>query len=233
VGTTTVIQRVAGSARRAASVGRRWPFRRGRPRLPAVQAPARNHRHRPTQTGGVGEQVQHGVAAIGDHHGRARGQPPPRLADQLARPIGQLLAPDAARLVMALRRGQHGQEGQRPAPVGPGDRRQQHQADPAPAAARDEALAAGADGVAGDALGGDLLAPATFEGLVEAQDDRAGRREGRHQQPQQDAADGQAGRHRPAAGRQDGADQQHLDVAPDLPGDQWRDGDEYRYHRRR
>ena len=42
--TVMAVQAVAGSARRAASVGRRWPFTRGRPRWPGERGAAGSYK---------------------------------------------------------------------------------------------------------------------------------------------------------------------------------------------
>jgi hypothetical protein len=98
----------------------------------------------------------------------------------------------------------------------------------------------GAHGAAVDALGGDALATAALDGVVDAQHHRPARREGVDQMPQQQArrrpgapdrpaehpmvvhevplprepGDAQQARHRSSARRADSPDQQHFGVAP-------------------
>ena len=73
----------AGSAESRARVGRRWPFLRGRPVCPArrgvsgfiqrgVQPQPGDHGDR-VGAAGTREQLDGGIAAIGDHHQRASG----------------------------------------------------------------------------------------------------------------------------------------------------------------
>ena len=53
----------------------------------------------------------------------------------------------------------------------PGQRRQQHEAEPAKAACLDEMAVAGARGVAVDAAGADVCSPAPLDGVIQADDD--------------------------------------------------------------
>jgi site-specific DNA recombinase len=187
-----------------------------------------------------GQKLEGGEPAVGHQHHLAPRHPSPGLQDQLAPPLGQPLVAPAVLAAGPLRGGERRQERQGPGPPGPGDRNQQHQADPAQPAGLDEVARRGADGVAVDALGADALAAPALDGVVEAEEDRAARREGIEQQPEEDArrrlpapggavehpviadeppfareaADPQDGGHGARPGRQDGADQQHLGVPP-------------------
>jgi hypothetical protein len=108
---------------------------------------------------------------------------------------------------------------------------------------------AGADRVAVDPLGGDLRPAAPLQRLVDPQEQRAGGHEGGHQQPEQNAAGGQAGPARPVehpmvapeapvlrqahdpqgrrdrapAGGEEGTGEQNQGVLPDAAGEQWRE----------
>jgi hypothetical protein len=109
---------------------------------------------------------------------------------------------------------------------------------------------AGTHGVAVDPLGRDLGAAAPLDRLVDADEERAGGGEGRDEQAQQGAADGQAGPpgaaqdpvvareplvlrearrpqrggDRPPAGREERADEQDQRVRPHAPREAWREG---------
>ncbi len=99
----------------------------------------------------------------------------------------------AALLIIPLRGGQRGEERERPDAPGPGDRHQEHQANPAQPTGLDEVLMTGADRVPIDPFGGDPLAAPPLDGLVDADQQRPGRHEGRDQQAKQDATGGEAG----------------------------------------
>ncbi|MFN8538769.1 MAG: hypothetical protein U0232_14985 [Thermomicrobiales bacterium] len=83
--TVTLVQAVVRSARRAARVGRRWPFLRGRP-ICARAAPARQggvEPHRVTTAMGLARRAQRASArsprsAIGDDDERAARKPAPQ-----------------------------------------------------------------------------------------------------------------------------------------------------------
>ncbi len=123
---------------------------------------------------GVGE-FMGAEAAVADEDDGAVRQPSEDHQHDLARPFGQRLV--AASLVFrpARRLRQQRQERQGLDAGQPGQRRQQHEAEPAPAAGLDEVAAAGADGIAVDAAGADARAPAPLDGVVEADFARAGR----------------------------------------------------------
>jgi site-specific DNA recombinase len=78
----------------------------------------------------AGEKLEGGETAVGHEDERAFRHPAAGLQDQLPRPVRQRLVPAAPLVVVALRGGECGQEGQGPDPTGPGDRHQQHQAEP-------------------------------------------------------------------------------------------------------
>src|SRR4051812_8405719 len=124
------------------------------------------------------EEVQGGEAAVAHQHDLAPGQPAARLESHLPRPVGQLLVAPAVLAAVPLRRGQSGEERQGPDPARPGDRGQEHQAEPAQAAGLDEVALRGTDRVAVDAFGADPLAAAALDRLVDAQHHGTGRREG-------------------------------------------------------
>jgi hypothetical protein len=187
-----------------------------------------------------GQELEGGETAVGDEDQGSIGQPTLGLEGQLPAPVGQFLVAPAVLAAVALRGRQGGQERQRPDPPGPGDRNQQHQAQPAQAAGLDEVALRRAHGVAVDALGADPLAAPALDGVVDAEDHRPLRREGVQQQAQQHApgrpsapggavqhamvvgepplaaepGDPEDAGHGASAGRQDRPDQQHLGVPP-------------------
>ncbi|HEY8746210.1 MAG TPA: hypothetical protein VIU62_24225 [Chloroflexota bacterium] len=79
----------------------------------------------------------------------------------------------------------------------PEERRKQHDTHPAQPTRLDEVGAAGAHGLAVDALGRNAPPASPLDRLVHADDERAIRHEGGDQQTQQDATDRQAGPARP------------------------------------
>ena len=177
-GTVTRCQRVVSSTSTSARVGRRAPLVRGRPTVPGRRGGAGSYsaassRRRVMQVrpcrASVSQELQGGEAAVAQQHDLAPGQPAACLQGHLPRPVGQLLVPPAALAAVALRGGERGQERQRPDAPGPGDRGQQHQAEPAQAAGLDEVALRGADRVAVDALGADALAAAALDRVVDAQ----------------------------------------------------------------
>jgi hypothetical protein len=162
---------------RAGPARRRWRVEGG------VEAQAGDAGHPPPDQGG--QEVEGGEAAAGHEDQGSIGQPAPGLQDQLPGPVGQRLVPPAAVAAVALRRGERGQERQRPDPSGPRYGDQQHQAEPAQAAGLDEVTAAGADRVAVDALGADAPAAPALDGVVQAEEQRAARRTAIEQQSKQ------------------------------------------------
>ena len=98
-------------------------------------------------------------------------------------------------LVIAFRRGQHGQEGQRPDPLGPGKRHEQHQTDPAQPARLGKMRLAGAGGIAIDAFGRDLGPAPPLQRFIHPDHHGSARHKCANEQPQQDVADGQTGPH--------------------------------------
>ena len=161
-------------------------------------------------------------------------------------------------VVMPLRGRQRGQDRQRPGAGRPGDRHQQHQADPAQPAGLDEVAVAGAHRVAVDALGGDPLAATPFQRVVDAERGavRSARRRRRaapsSTRPTARAGPRGAAEHAVIAVKlahsgepghaqrggdgalrrgEDRSHQQHLGVAPDASGEQRREGNHDGYHR--
>ena len=187
-----------------------------------------------------GQELEGGETAVSHKHQRPLRHPATGLENQLARPVGEFLVPPAVLAAVPLGGRQGGQEGQRPDPPGPGDRDQQHQAEPAQAARLDEVAVAGADRVAVDPFGTNAFAAPALDGVVEAEDHRPLRRESVQQQAQQRApgrpsapggavqhamvvgepplaaepGDPEDAGHGASAGRQDRPDQQHLGVPP-------------------
>src|SRR5829696_10272395 len=114
--------------------------------------------------------------------------PAPYQQEQLPRPLGYLLVASALLGSITLRRSQDAQEGQGPHPRSPRDLHQQYHAHPPQSAALHEVFMAGTHRIAVDALGGDLLAPASLQRLVDAHNQRISfGHEHLYQQPQQDA----------------------------------------------
>ena len=95
--------------------------------------------------------------------------------------------------VVAFGRSQHCQEGQRPNPFRPRNRCQQHQAQPAQAAGFHEMTVAGPYWIPVYALGPDLGAPATLNGIIQAQHNRPKYGKGSYQQTQKHSAGFTAG----------------------------------------
>ncbi len=202
--TVTRCHPVFGSARRWSSVG--WP-RAGHARAPLGARQARRRRVEQAgvepQPGDHGhmaahgcEQLNDGVAAVGDGYDLPVRQPARDQEQQLPCAIRQQLVPASLGLGVALGGRQGGEERQSPDPPGERHGREQHQTDPAQARRLDEVAAAGAHGVAVDAARLDPCTPAALDGLVDANHDRSVRHEGRDQQPEQAARRGLT---RPAA----------------------------------
>ena len=118
------------------------------------------------------EQVQHGVAVVAHQHQRALRQPATQLQYHLPGPIGEFLVPASLLLVVPCRWRQHREHRQGPVPTGPGDMAQPHQGDPAQATGLDQLVATGAHRVAVDAPGVDPGTATSFEGLINAEDQR-------------------------------------------------------------
>ena len=93
--------------------------------------------------------------------------------------------PFLASFVIALRGGEHGKEGQRPGSLRPGNGNQEHEHDPAQAAALDEETLAGARAILIDAFLGDLSRLSPLQGFVAANQKRAFRHKGGKQKMQQ------------------------------------------------
>ena len=132
-----------------------------------------------------GEQLDDGIAGIGDGDNAAIRQPARGLEQRLPGPVGQRLMAAPVLLRVALGGREHGQERQRPDAPGPGDRRQQHDREPAQPARLDEVAVGGAHRVAIDPARLDLRAPAPLERVVDADDYRPLWDEGLYQQEQQ------------------------------------------------
>ena len=187
-----------------------------------------------------GQELEGGEAAVGDQHQLPLRHPATGLEDQLSAPVGELLVVPPAFAAVALRGGEGGEERQCPDPPGPGNRHQQHQAEPAQATRLDEMPVAGADWIPIDPLGADPLAAAALDRVVKTEEYRTCRHEAVQQQAKQhlrrrSPAPGSAvqhamvvdepplpaepgnpknAAHRAPARRQNGSDQQHLGVPP-------------------
>jgi hypothetical protein len=131
------------------------------------------------------EQVDDGVAAIGDRDNAAVRQPARDLEQSLPCPVGQLLMAASVFLRVPLGGREHGQERQRPDAPGPGDRRQQHDREPSQPARLDEVAVAGAHRIPINPARFDLRAPAPFQRVIEADNHWPLWGEGLHQQEQQ------------------------------------------------
>ena len=179
-----------GQGRQALALGARpsdsaGPARRGRLVKGGVEAQAGDAGDPLPDQGG--QELEGGEAAVGHQHQLPPGHPAAGLQHQLPPPVGELLVPPPALAAVPLRGGEGRQERQRPDPPRPGDRHQQHQAEPAQAAGLDEVAAAGADRIPVDPLGADALAAPALDRVVEAEEHRTVRREGVEQQPEQQA----------------------------------------------
>ena len=97
--------------------------------------------------------------------------------------------PPLTRTGISLGRRQCGQERQRPNAPRPSNLRQQHDRKPAQAARLDEVAVAGPGRIAVDPTCRDLGAPASFQRVVQADDDGPARNEGADQQAEQASRD--------------------------------------------
>ena len=134
-----------------------------------IQAQSGNQSNRFPEGLAEVEQVQDGVAAVPHRHQRPMRQPAAELQNHPAGPVGELLAGTAPPPVIAFRRRRHGEEGQSPAPSGPGYVARPHQRYPAQAAGFDHIAAAGAYRITVNPKGTDLRPPTPFQGLVDAE----------------------------------------------------------------
>jgi hypothetical protein len=167
-------------------------------------------------------------------------QPAFGLQKHLPGPVGQLLVSSFALFVVTFRRSQHRQEGQRPGLLRPWNSCQQHQTQPAQATGFDEVAVARTDRISVNPFRFDLLSPATLEGIIQTHHHWSTNGKCSHQQSQQQTAgfparpDGsvehsmkilkvlfapqshnpQNGSHRPLSRRQDGPQQQDLNMLP-------------------
>ncbi len=202
-GTTTACQLVPGSARTLVKVGRRMPLVRGRPIVPGGRGGAGSWSAASSRGRVIAvrlpnslfpahgiQELESGKPAVAEQHEVAPRQPAARLQGKLASDVEQRLVPATLLAAGPLGVHQRGQEGQRPDPSGPGDRRQQHQAPPAQPAGIHETAVGGTYRVAVDPLGPDALAAAALDGVVKRHHHGTARRKGVDQQPEQDAAAG-------------------------------------------
>src|SRR5262249_803836 len=162
--------------------------------------------------------------------------------------IGQPLMPTLALGVVSLRWAKHSQEWQPPDATGPGDLNQQHATQPPQPTCLDKVRVRGANRIAVDPFGLDLLAAPSFDRVVDPNDQFAAGRKSGDQQAQQDPAraqrrpsrpvqdpmvvdeafllaqphDTQTSGHSSSAKRQDGSDQQDFGMLPDRLGEQGR-----------
>ena len=113
---------LAGSSLRPAAT--RWGGRIQR----GVQPEARDHRDPVARE--CSQQLQRGKATVRHDHDPAIWHPAAHLPYQLACPIGEPLMAVATRRMVALRRGECGQERQCPDPVCPGNRGQEPHTEP-------------------------------------------------------------------------------------------------------
>ena len=155
------------------------------------------------------EQVQHGIAVVAHQHQGPMGQPAAQLQYHLPRPVGELFVAAPLLAVVPRRGRQHREHRQGPMATGPGYVAQPHQGDPAQAASLDQLLTTGTHRVAVDAPRPDFGAATPFQGLVDAEHQRAlAPVQMLEQQRQQDAGRRTGRPHRPV---------EHLvvtDVAP-------------------
>jgi hypothetical protein len=146
----------------------------------------------------------------------------------------------AALPIEALGRTQDRQKGQRPDPLGPGERRQQHTRQPAQATGFDQMRVRGAHGVTVDAFGFNPLAASPLDGIIQATHHDTRRDEHRYHEPEEQPTGGErrpdgaiedpmirlkvggcAASHnlenrgdRPLPRRKNGAGEEHFDVLP-------------------
>ena len=206
------------------------------------------------------EQIQYGVAVVSHQHQGTFGQPATQLHDHLPRPVGDLLVPASLLLVIPRRGCQHREHRQRPMASRPGDVSQPHQGDPAQPAGLDQLAPAGTHRVAIDGPRPDLGPTTSFQGFVDAEDQRTvatvqvleqehqedvGHLTGRPRRPIEhlmipgvvpvvaQSHDTERRCHGALAGSQDRADQQQLclQVRPGWAGEQRREGNKNRYNR--
>jgi hypothetical protein len=126
-----------------------------------------------------GDQFHRCEAGVGDDDDDDEpiGQPAPDLENALPGPAHQCLVTPPVGFVVMLRRRQDGEERQGPAPYRPRQRNHHHEGKPAQAAGLDEMAVRGAHRIAVDAARRDFLAPAPFNGVINADDDRPGRQQ--------------------------------------------------------
>jgi hypothetical protein len=122
------------------------------------------------------------------HHQLSGQDPSPYQLHSLPGPIQPRWWPTASALVIPFRGGEHGQNGQRPYPVDPGNACQPHQAHPAQPAGFDKVGMRRAYWIAVDPFRRESLPAASLNGLIEAHHHRPFWHEGVQQQAQQHAA---------------------------------------------
>src|SRR5688500_2525300 len=149
--TTTRCHAVVGSATRSVRVGSRAPLTRGRPLSPGRQGGGGSYR--PASSRSRVTTSRYGLTE------RSNSMTEKLLSATIRRPagglqqrltVGQLLVPSALLLCVAFGRRQDGQERQRPDAAGPGNGREQHDAQPTQTTRFDKVT--GADWVPVDAL---------------------------------------------------------------------------------
>ena len=139
-----------------------------------------------------GDEIERGETGVGDDDDLAFWQPSPNLEDGLARKVRQLFVAAPMRGVVALGRGEDGQERQAPASLGPGHGNHGHDSEPAQPAGLDEMPMRGAHRIAVDSACGNLGPPAAFDRIVEADHHRPRWRKVLDDHRQQFAGDGAA-----------------------------------------
>jgi hypothetical protein len=156
-----------------------------------ILAKAGDHTNRVREPDHTPQKFEGRKAGIGQCHQPPTRQPVMHQVEHLPRPVGQLLMPSHPFLVIPFRRTQDRQKGQRPDPFGPGNRSQEHQAQPSQPTGFHEMAPAGTYRIPIIALGFDLGAPTAFDGIVQTQEYRTARCEHLDQPGQQQFAHSQ------------------------------------------
>jgi hypothetical protein len=127
------------------------------------------------QHGGAADRVQPfecGVGVVTDQDDRSLGQPAPELKHHLPCPVEQRLVSSATLPGIPLRGAEGGEERQCPDATGPGNGNEQHERKPTQTAGLYEVAMAATYGIPVDAACLDASAPATFNRVVQGEDQR-------------------------------------------------------------
>ena len=158
----------------------------------SIHAKAHDGSHRIFQLAQPKKELNHGKTTIPDDHQLPLGQPTASLKNHLPGPLGELLVLARFALVVPFGRCQYSQEWQSPGATRPGNRGEQHQAQPTQTTRLDKVAMARTNRIPIDSFGFDLGSPSPFDRVVEAQDHRTADRKGLDQQSPQNPARFQA-----------------------------------------